>query len=321
MKTRINIGKLRLDGNLILAPMSSVTNLPFRLLCRRYGASLVYSEMVFSEAILRENDKSMARVFTCEEERPLGIQLLGPDAGSLVNSARIITGKYAPEVIDVNLGCPAKSVINIGCGAALLKRPDNIGDIIEKLSGSLDVPLTAKMRVLGDAGETLGIARIIEKAGADALVVHGRTQKQQYSGKSNLDIIKSIKRELSIPVIANGDIADERTAKHVLEYTQCDGLMIGRAAIGNPYIFRRIAHYLGKGELLPPQTLHERLEDFFEYVGLCRRYGMLTFRDLSAKAMWFTKGLENIKPVRIALNGAKDAGSILGVMEKLRGLN
>jgi len=321
MKTRMNIGKLRLDGNLILAPMSSVTNLPFRLLCRRYGASLVYSEMVFSEAILRQNEKSIARVFTCEEERPLGIQLLGSDSGSLVNSACILAKSYMPQVIDVNLGCPAKSVINTGCGAELLKKPDDIGEIIGRLSGSLDVPLTAKMRVLGDSGKTLEVAHIIERAGADALIVHGRTQKQQYSGKSNLDIIKRIKRELSIPVIANGDIADERTAKHMLEYTQCDGLMIGRAAIGNPYIFRRIAHYLREGELLPPQTLHERMEDFFEYVELCRQYGILTFRDLSAKAMWFTKGLENIKPVRIRLNGAKDEVTIIGVMEGLRGLN
>ncbi|MCX9010417.1 MAG: tRNA dihydrouridine synthase DusB [Candidatus Methanoperedens sp.] len=317
----MDIGNLRLEGNLMLAPMSSVTNLPFRLLCRRYGASLVYSEMVFSEAVLQQSEKSMARVFTCEEEKPLGVQLLGSDAGSLVNSARIITESCMPQVIDVNLGCPAKSVINTGCGAELLKKPDDIGEIIEQLSGSLDIPLTAKMRVLGDAGKTLEVAHIIERAGADALIVHGRTQKQKYSGKSNLDIIKRIKRELFIPVIANGDIADERTAKHVLEYTQCDGLMIGRAAIGNPYIFRRIAHYLREGELLQPQTLHERLEDFFEYVELCRRYGILTFRDLSAKAMWFTKGLENIKPVRIRLNGAKDEGSILGVMNGLRGLN
>lgn len=152
----------------------------------------------------------------------------------------------------------------------------------------------------------------------DALIVHGRTQKQQYSGKSNLEFIKNIKRELSIPVIANGDIIDEKTAKHVLEYTQCDGLMIGRAAIGNPYIFQRLEHYLDYGELLPPQTAGEQLNDFFVYEAMCRRYGLFSFRDLNVKAVWFTKGMKNIKPKRVEINKTKDIESLLEVMYGLK---
>ncbi len=314
----MNIGKLRLNGNLVLAPMADVTNLPFRLLCKKYGASLVYSEMTSSEAIVRQNQKTMTRGFTCIEERPFGIQLLGSNADSLARSAHIITERYLPELIDVNLGCPAQNIIKNECGAALLEKPEVIREIIERLSDSLDVPLTAKIRISRSFDRTLKIARIIEKAGADALIVHGRTKMQQYSGKSNLEFIKNIKRELSIPVIANGDIIDEKTAKHVLEYTQCDGLMIGRAAIGNPYIFRRLKHYLDHEELLPPQTAGERLDDFFEYEAMCRRYGLFSFRDLNVKAVWFTKGMKNIKPKRVEINKTKDIESLLEVMHGLK---
>ena len=313
----MNIGKLKLDNNLIIAPMSSVTNLPFRLLCRKYGASLAYSEMTFSEAIVRKNQMSLERSFTCEEERPFGIQLLGSDPDSLMRSAQIINEIYRPDIIDMNFGCPAQSVIRNECGSALLKRPEVIGEIIERLTGSLNVPVTAKMRILNSLDETLKIARMIEKAGACALTIHGRTQKQHYSGRSNNEFIKNIKKELTIPVIANGDIWDEKIAKHVLEYTQCDGLMIGRAAIGNPHIFRRIEHYLDSGELLPSQSLSERLVDFFEYEALCRRYKMLDFNDLMAKAMWFTKGIKNSRLVRVEINKAKDIDSILGIMKGL----
>ncbi len=314
----MNIGKLKLKGKLVLAPMSGVTNLPFRLLCKKYGAALVYSEMTCSEAVVRQNEESIARGFTCEEERPMGIQLLGSNTDTLVKSALMLQENFKPELIDVNLGCPAQAVIKNGFGSALLKKPEMVRDIIRQLFGSLDVPVTAKIRILNNLEETLGIARVIEKSGASAITVHGRTQKQAYSGKSNLEFIKSIKNELSIPVIANGDISDEKRAKHVLEYTQCDGLMIGRAVMGNPYIFRRISHYLDKGEQLPPGTFEERLEDFFEYVALCRKYGMLGYSDLKLKSQWFLKNRENIKSVRERINEAMDIDSIMGIMEGLR---
>ena len=310
----MNIGKLKLDGNLILAPMSGVTNLPFRLLCKKYGAALVFSEMTCSEAIVRQNEKSLERGLTCTEERPMGIQLLGSDPDVLASSAVIMQETCRPGLIDVNLGCPDQAVIKNGFGAALLNKPEKIGEIIKKISEFIDVPVTAKIRILNSPEETCKIARRIEKAGAGALTVHGRTQKQGYSGKSDLDAIKYIKGELSIPVIANGDIFDEKQALHVLEYTQCDGLMIGRAAIGNPYIFQRLSHYLIKGELLPPRTFEEQLDDFFEYARLCRKYDMLEYSDLKLKAQWFLKNRENIKSVREKINDAKDIDSIMGIM-------
>ncbi len=311
------IGKLRLDGNLILAPMSGVTNLPSRLLCRKYGASLVYSEMTSSEAIIRQNPKSIGRGSTCDGERPMGIQLMGSVPSSILESALILRERHRPELIDVNLGCPSQSVIKNGCGCELLKKPELIGLIVKSLSDSLDIPVTAKIRILGDFDGTLRIARIIEKSGADAITVHGRTQKQGYSGKCNLDFIKKIKNELSIPVIANGDVIDEKTAKQIMEYTNCDGLMIGRAAIGNPFIFRKISHFLKTGEILPPQETEERLADFFEYMDLCRNYGMLTYNDIKRNAQWFTKGMENVKQVRVKINQAVDIDSIIGILKDI----
>jgi tRNA-dihydrouridine synthase B len=312
--THLKIGKLRLDGNLILAPMSDVTNLPFRLLCKKYGASLVYSEMVCSGGIVRRNAESVDRCLTSEGEKPFGIQLLGSDAADLVNSAHILQERYNPDLFDINLGCPAQNVIKNGFGSALLKNPEIIGEIIEQLSFALDIPLTAKIRILNSFDETLRIAKLIEKSGADAITVHGRTQKQGFSGSSNLEFIKGIKKELSIPVIANGDIYDEKTAREALEYTQCDGLMIGRAAIGNPYIFRKISHYLSTGELLPPQEINEKLRDFYEYTALCSKYEMLSLNDLKLSAQWFTKGMDNIKSVRIEINKANDIDSVMGII-------
>lgn len=313
----LTIGKLKLDGNLVLAPMSGVTNLPSRLLCRKYGASLVYSEMTSSEAVVRQSSKSIERGFTCAYERPMGIQLMGSIPENLAASAIFLQEKYRPELIDVNLGCPAQGVIKNGCGSELLKKPELTGRIIRMLSDSLDIPLTAKIRILDNFDETLKIAQIIEKSGADAITVHGRTQKQGYSGKSNLDFIRGIKSELAIPVIANGDIFDENSSQNVLEYTRCDGLMIGRAAIGNPFIFKKISYFLKTGEILPPRSTEERLADFFDYIKLCRNYNMLTFNDLKRNAQWFTKGMENVKQVRMKINKTHDIDSIMTIMNGL----
>ncbi|MBU4139356.1 MAG: tRNA-dihydrouridine synthase family protein [Euryarchaeota archaeon] len=314
----MKIGKLVLQGSLVLAPMSRVTNLPLRLLCKKYGASMVYSEMISSEAVVRENPKSIARGLIAQEERPVAIQLMGSDPDTMQRSALSLEKIYSPEIIDLNFGCPAQDVVRSGCGAALLKDTGIIRDIIELLTGSLDVPVTAKMRILDSIDMTVEIARTIEKAGASAITVHGRTQKQGYSGKVNLETIKAIKSAISIPVIANGDIRDEKIASHVLDYTQCDGLMIGRAAVGDPYIFRRISHYIETGEMLPHRTFDERLDDFFEYAKLCRRYEMLAYSDIKIKAQRFLKNRADIKSVRERVNGAMDIDSILEIMVEVR---
>ncbi|MEZ5334262.1 MAG: tRNA-dihydrouridine synthase family protein [Methanolobus sp.] len=212
----MKIADLKIPGNILLAPMSNVTNLPFRLMCRTYGASLTYSEMISADAVIYENEKTLSRGKTCDDERPLGIQIFGNSPQTMTIAAGKIEQIYRPEIIDINFGCPARLLTKDGCGSALLRTPELIHDIVEEVAEKLFTPVTAKIRILEDMEKTLEIAHLIESAGASAITVHGRTRQQQYSGKANHDYVKKIKQELGIPVIANGDIVDEISAKNIL---------------------------------------------------------------------------------------------------------
>lgn len=313
----MKIADLKIPGNILLAPMSNVTNLPFRLMCRQYGASLTYSEMISSDAVIYENVKTINRGMSCEDERPLGIQIFGNSPEIMINAALRIEKIYHPEIIDVNFGCPAKLLTKDGCGSALLRSPDLIYEIVKELSDNLTTPVTAKIRILEDIEDTLKIAHLIESAGASAITVHGRTRQQQYSGKANHEYVRKIKHELSIPVIANGDILDEASAQHTLEYTGCDGIMIGRAAMGNPFLFKRIAHYLGTGELLEYNECSQRVADIREYFGLMEEYKLIHTVNIKAQAQWFTRGMRNGRHIRNSIAFAKNIDEILQSLEKM----
>ncbi|KKG12908.1 tRNA dihydrouridine synthase DusB [Methanosarcina sp. 2.H.A.1B.4] len=311
---KLKIGGTELPGNLLLAPMADVTNLAFRLLCRQYGADLTYTEMINVNALLNESRKSFIRGLSSPEDRPFGVQLVGGCPEKLREAALIIEEAYSPEVIDINMGCPARCITGAGCGSALLNSPELIYAIISELTDALKTPVSAKIRLLGREEKTLEIARLIEKAGASALTVHGRTATQMYSGSSNLIEIKAVKNELSIPVIANGDIRDEESAERTLELTGCDGLMIGRAAMGNPFIFRRIRHYLETGEKLEANEQSRQLEDFEKYIALLEEHNLLSSINLRTHAHWFTKGLPGSRQVREKMNGLTDGKAITELM-------
>ncbi|KKG17221.1 hypothetical protein EO98_02105 [Methanosarcina sp. 2.H.T.1A.6] len=311
---KLKIGRTELPGNLLLAPMADVTNMAFRLLCRQYGADLTYTEMINVNALLNESRKSYIRGLSSPEDRPFGVQLVGGCPEKLREAALIVEEAYSPEVIDINMGCPARCITGAGCGSALLNSPELIYAIISELTDTLKTPVSAKIRLLGREDKTLEIARLIEKAGASALTVHGRTAAQMYSGSSNLIEIKAVKNELSIPVIANGDIRDEESAERTLELTGCDGLMIGRAAMGNPFIFRRIRHYLETGEKLEANKQSRQLEDFEKYIALLEEHNLLSSINLRTHAHWFTKGLPGSRQVREKMNGLTDGKAITELM-------
>lgn len=313
----MKIADLKIPGNILLAPMSNVTNLPFRLMCRKYGASLTYSEMISADAVIYENKKSIDRGISCEDERPLGIQIFGNSPEIMTKAALRIEEIYEPQIIDINFGCPAKLLTNAGCGSALLKSPELIHKIVKELSDNLSTPVTAKIRILQDMEKTLEIAHLIESAGASAITVHGRTRQQQYSGKADHDYVRKIKQELSIPVIANGDIVDEISAQQTLEYTECDGIMIGRAAMGNPFLFKRISHYLETGELLEYRQCSQRVEDIREYFSLLEEHELMHTVHIKAQAQWFTRGMKNGRHVRKSIDIAKNIDEILQNLDEM----
>ncbi|HHV25256.1 MAG: tRNA dihydrouridine synthase DusB [Methanosarcina sp.] len=313
--TKLKIGKNETPGNLLLAPMADVTNLAFRLLCRQNGADLTYTEMISVDALLNENQKSLLKGLSSPEDRPFGVQLVGSSPEKLREAALFIEDEYRPEIIDVNMGCPAKRITGTGCGSALLNSRTLVYEIISELTEVLKTPVTAKIRIFENDEKTLEIARLIEKAGASALTVHGRKARQMYSGSSDLKAIRSVKKELSIPVIANGDIRDEESAEVTLDFTGCDGLMIGRAAMGNPFVFKRIRHYLETGEKLEVDRQAQQLEDFKNYIALLEKYNLCSSTNLRMHAHWFTKGLCGSRQLREKINILKDGKAIIELIK------
>jgi len=313
----MHIGSLKLPGKLLLAPMADVTNVAFRLMCKKYGASMVFSEMIDVEGIINQSLNSISRLASCDQDKPLGIQLSGSTSTSFEKAAKIVEKQYQPDLIDINFGCSARHIIKKGCGAALLSKPQLMSDIVKRVSLAVNVPITAKMRMYSSYEKTSEIAKSLEVAGVNAITIHPRTYDQNYSHSANWDVIRKLKNELSVPVIANGDIVDERSAEKVIEYTGCDGIMIGCAAIGNPYIFRRIEHYLKTGEYLEPLSKEEQVNDFFNYVSLLNKCNMLDYANIKLHAKWFTKGINGGKLVRTRINAADNIDMIMEIMGEI----
>jgi len=299
-----------LSGKLILAPMHEVTNLVFRLMCKNYGASLVSTELLSANPIARGNNAVIKTIITNKKEKPVVIQLFGQNTDNLIKAAKKMGKKF--DIVDFNLGCPSKKILAQGSGAALLKRKNKIKEIVEQVSKAIDKPFTVKIR----NENAVEIAKICEKAGASAITIHARTTKQGYSGKADWNVIKKIKQEVKIPVIGNGDVWTGEDAKQMLEQTNCDYVMIGRAAIGNPFIFKQINEYLKTGKIIK-QTKKEKIKDYLEYIKLAKKYNCFSLRDAKWKAQEFTKGLVGSNEFRRKMNTIKSEKEIIGLLKEL----
>ncbi len=271
----MRIGPYQLKNHLLLAPMAGITDKPFRQLCRRLGAGMVVSEMVSSDTTLYASRKTQHRLDFDGEPTPVSVQIVGSDPKTMAQAAQINVGLGA-EIIDINMGCPAKKVCKVAAGSALLKTPDKVKRILEAVVAAVDVPVTLKIRTGWDTENRNGveIARIAQDAGIQALTIHGRTKACRFSGSAEYDTIRAIKQASRIPIIANGDIDSAIKAKQVLDHTGADGLMIGRAAQGRPWIFRELLHYFATGKVLPSPTpeairdiLVEHLEQLYQFYG------------------------------------------------------
>ncbi len=299
----------KLKNKSVLAPMSGVTDVAFRTLARKYGTALTYTEFVSSAAIVRGNTKSLKLIQTDKSEKPVAVQLFGSSIKEVVEAAKLLEKKF--DIIDVNCGCPAYKVIKTGAGSELLKDPKKISKFVNKLVSSVKKPVTIKIRTGIDDKHinAIKVAKLIEDAGAAAIAVHGRTQKQGYSGKANWKIIKQVKESVNIPVIGNGDIKTPEMFKKRLE-TGVDYIMIGRAAITNPYIFKQIDDYMKKGKYDQP----DKKKQFLEYIKLAEKY-KLNPSAIKNQAVYFTKGVRGGVKIRSEIMRLKTVKEIKTVME------
>lgn len=297
----MKIGNLEIKGYACLAPMAGVADRAFRELCMSYGAAYVISEMVSSKGLTMQDKKSKELLFLSDAERPAGAQIFGDDPEIMANAA-LKAMEFSPDFIDINMGCPAPKIAGNGGGSALLKNPELIGKIVKKVVEVSPVPVTAKIRIGWDKNSinAVEIAKIIEAAGADAITVHGRTKDQMYAPPVSLDEIANVKKAVSIPVIGNGDIVDGKSAKLMLDMTGCDFLMVGRAALGNPWIFQCINAYLNKEVDFTEPTLEEKMDVMLRHIGtLCEYKGVrIGMREARKHAAWYIKGIRGAAAFR-----------------------
>jgi len=289
----MQIGPYTIQNNIILAPMAGITDRPFRQLCKQMGASMAVSEMVSSNSLLWGSEKTKRRANHDGEIEPRCVQILGAEPQLLAKATQYNVENGA-QIIDINMGCPAKKVCNVMAGSALLKNETLVGKILEAVVNAVNVPVTLKIRTGWDIDHRNGvrIAQIAEQASVKALAVHGRTRACGFSGDAEYDTIAAIKAAVKIPVIANGDICSPEKAKYVFDYTGADAIMIGRAALGCPWIFREINHYLTTGEKLPPPSITEIREILLAHLdSLYQFYGEYTGVRMARKHLsWYSKG-------------------------------
>jgi tRNA-dihydrouridine synthase B len=307
----MKIGNVKVRNGFFLAPMSGFSTAPFRRLCREEGAGLTTSEMISSEAILHHNTHTSSLMVRARGERPYAIQLFGSDPKRISLAASAIEKKC--EAVDINLGCPVRHVTRQGAGSALLKNPAKIAAIFDSLS-VLKIPYTAKMRLVGTKEESLEIARIVEKGGASLLTVHGRTASQSYSVPPDLKFMKETKQALSIPVIGNGDVSKPEDADRMMKVTGCDGVMIGRAAMGNPFIFSQMNDYFRKGSYEIP-TAEDRINALTKFL----RYSKYDpFSLVRSQAITFILCMKGAPAIRLKIARARSLEEIRSVIKSLR---
>ena len=313
---------MKVDPPVALAPMAGVTDLPYRRLVKEQGCGLVYTEMVSAKGLIYGNDKTKKMLAIAEDERPVALQLFGDQPDILAEAAEIVEAEAKPDIIDLNVGCPAPKIVNSGYGSALMKDPELLGTIVAAMDQAVTTPVTVKIRAGWDSEQrnAVKVAQIAEDNGAQALAVHGRTREEFYQGQADWQIIKEVKEALEIPVLGNGDIFGPEDAEEMIEITNCDGVLIGRGAKGNPWIFKRVAEYLSNGEIIPtpePQkkitTVINHLKKLVEYKG-----EYVGVREMRKHAAWYLKGLKNCTAVKEKVNHAENLEEMTAILEEYK---
>ena len=302
----LNIGEITMKNQVVLAPMAGVCNSAFRLIAKEFGAGLVCAEMVSDKAILHENEKTLKMLYVDEREKPLSLQIFGGEKETLVSAARYVEKATNADIIDINMGCPVPKITKCDAGAKWLLDPDKIYEMVRAVVNAVDMPVTVKMRIGWDDKHIFAVenAQAVEAAGGAAIAVHGRTRVQMYEGRANWDIIKQVKEAVSIPVIGNGDVVTPMDAKRMLDTTGVDGVMIGRGALGNPWMLYRTVKYLETGELIPEPSPREKVDvcmvHFDRLIALKGEH--VAMMEMRKHASWYLKGMRGNGKVKTVIN-------------------
>lgn len=314
----LTIGNISLKNNIFLAPMAGVTDLAFRLMCKKWGAGLVFSEMISAKALHYNDKKTLALLETHPDESPLAVQIFGSDPDIMAESAKKLED-MGVKLLDINFGCPAPKITGNGEGSALLKEPQKIAAIAKAVCRSVSIPVMCKMRVgYDDFIDVASYARLIEDSGAAALTVHGRTRKMFYSGLADRTKIADAKRSVSIPVIGNGDIVDAKSALDMFSQTGCDAVMIGRGAQGNPFIFKEINELMETGEVKTHITQTQRLEYMKEHIDLLIKLKgeYVGIREARKHIAWYTKGMHGGSTMRAEVFKTENYDKLMNIIEE-----
>ncbi|MDD3712583.1 MAG: tRNA dihydrouridine synthase DusB [Candidatus Izemoplasmatales bacterium] len=316
----IRVRNLILDNNVFVAPMAGVTDQAYRLILKEFGAGLIYTEMISDKGLLYENKKTKDMIEIFDYERPIALQIFGSEVETMVEAAKLIDKESNCDIIDINMGCPVPKVTKAGSGSKLMTEPELAFQIVKNIVAAVEKPVSVKIRSGWDhkSINAVEFAQLMEKAGVSLIAVHGRTKTDMYSGKADLDIIKAVKAAVSVPVIGNGDIKTPEDAKHMLEYTQCDGVMIGRGLMGNPWLIKQTIDYLNTGTYekeisfeTKKTYLLKHLKHLIEYKG-----NHIASLEMRTHGAWYLKGLPGASKAKAKIVSAKDVEEIKTIIEE-----